>query len=231
MRITIVFFKLTLIFSILGLSNLSNHSVAICPGVQCPGSCYGIEGSDCTCLPKGCDEIEPTLSTDAAKNPPFCVNGKVNCKSGKPVCKSFIRIPTCGSNFGFTGKLSGPGCTNRARSLIDLGAVSCKTIDDLAIEGLGCTKKGLCKNLQSRKKPCRVDRLLCKCVCPFEIRKQKHTPICNLDDIPFCAKHFIPTCTNPDNIPKCDNGKLFCFNVPGNFADLADKIICQKVSL
>lgn len=169
----------------------------------------------------------------AVINKPFCEKGKVKCPMGTPICKAYRpsnKFPICGSKLGLMGSLSGPGCASKLYFTFDRGAVVCKTREELATEGVECKKKDLCKNQRDRKKSCREDRVLCMCICAFETRNQKYTPRCNTDETPVCAKNFIPTCTGPNNIPKCENGKLFCFNVQNNVVDLSDKITCQNAS-
>lgn len=214
-----------LIFS--GISG-SYCKASLCPNLQCPSSCYGFDGADCTCLPKGCN-VEININPDA-ENKPFCQGGKVKCTLGRPACKEEKERPVCGSSFGFTGKLSGPGCTQRtARSnpYFNHGAAFCVFPDDLLIDTLDCRKRVLCKKNKGRIKPCREDRSLCKCVCAFKVKNQKNTPRCTILDEVKCNKKLTATCSNPLNVPKCDDGKLYCFNTGESSVDLVDKVTCK----
>lgn len=206
----------------------------VCSGKQCSPPCYAIEGSDCSCIPKGCDgSLNNSLSIDVLDEA-FCKDGKVLCKNGStPACRGNDKDlkPVCGGwLFGFGGGLSGPGCAKRfARkySYFDKGAIYCRTQKPLSPDSTSCKKKTLCDRKSKRKKSCRDDRVLCKCVCPFRIKNQKNTPSCDENDKPTCPKNLSPICSLPGNIAGCEGGKLFCKNVSTGAIDLLDKILCK----
>ena len=163
---------------------------------------------------------------------PFCSNGQVMCNSGVPACVNIlIPIPVCGSTFGFTGELGGPGCTNLSRTLFNAGAASCAPPARVALstDELQCTKNNLCPQNKKRVEPCRENKASCECVCPFNLKHQKNTPRCSKNDLPVCSKDLLPICSNPNNAAACYKGKLFCQDIDVGPIDLTDKVFCRKI--
>ena len=226
------FFYIQFFFFLFFVSVLPGSAlIEICPGKVCSPPCYGIEGSDCSCAPRGCDGLpDGSLSIDVLSSKPFCKHGKVLCNQGVPDCRNKDLRPVCGGwLFGFRAGLSGPGCTKRyARtySYFDKTNVYCRT-QALSPGAASCTQSELCDKNSKRKKPCREDRFLCQCVCPFEIQNQKYTPSCNANDKPKCPKNLVPKCSLSSNAVGCEGGKLYCKSVVTGAIDLKDKIFCK----
>lgn len=201
----------------------------LCPDVVCVAPCIAFDGSTCECLPKGCKQGLTTDSTTTTNNTPtntpFCINNEVVCADGIPRCIGTNRKPVCGSALGFREEFSGPGCTNKRRRFFDPQGIFCDLSADILLPDKKCKTKKLCKS--ARKKSCREDRTLCKCICQFETDKVKHTPKCNKFDEAICPKKLTPSCSNPNNKPTCNGRKLFCETTDGTLVDLADKVICK----
>lgn len=143
-------------------------TTTICPGVKCLPPCTGLEGSNCTCLPLGCEVpslSNPGLSLDTKT--PFCVDSEIMCNTGIPFCKS--GKPTCGSKFGYSGDLAGPGCKQKYAGIATSfyrGTALCGVAQAKPSPKKKCKTKNLCTSKQ-RSDSCSPDRTLCKCICPF----------------------------------------------------------------
>ena len=108
--------------------------------------------------------------------------------------------------------------------------VSGSSIDSSRAEKLNqlsCLSSNLCPSDRTRFKPCREDETLCKCICQFKTRNEKHTPSCSNADIPVCPGKLTPVCSNPKNKPVCDGGILFCEDIETLSIDLEDNIFCK----
>ena len=179
----------------------------------------------------GCRSIS-SFSKRGSTDFPFCSNGEVICSVGVPTCPDFLTpIPECGSNFGFTGDLSAPGCTNKTRTIFDTKNIVCTQPDRLlsSLNQTECNKKNLCPDRRNRIESCREDRTLCKCVCPFSLKNQKYTPRCNETNLPICSKDLLPICSNQNNTATCYEGKLFCQDTDTGLIYLTDKVYCQGI--
>lgn len=200
--------KLILFFQVITIINLTNPSLAqegdtsVCPNVVCPPPCEAIEGANCQCLPLGCENAY--LSTDAKTNKPFCRKGKIKCKIGSPACKGrFFKgdKPICGSKFGYTGELAGPGCTTRRSTderreieniLFNHGAAVCEIPPPITLVTTSSTPSP----------------------------SSSSEPNLGIDStIPFCSSGQISCSTGLS--PKCKKGKPICGSVFGFTGDLA----------
>lgn len=238
-------------------SSSSSSSSGNCTVMNCPPPCTAFDPDRCECLPRGCVSTSSSSSSGCGPiicplgclpnpitcmcvcsssssssssgglNPPFCTSGQVRCNSGVPSCTSG-NIPVCGSIFGFTGDLAGPGCTDQAMTFFNHNSAFCRP--NLRIPSLNkiiSCDKNLCDYSKGRFQPCREDQYFCKCVCPFVTRNQKQTPRCNQFDQATCSNNSIPLCTKTSNRAVCYDYKLFCQDIDVGFIDLVDKVFCK----
>lgn len=213
-------------------------TATICPGVICPVPCNALEGSDCTCLPEGCDVPVPSTSSSGLIRP-VCKSGKVVCDVGTVECEEYKgRIPVCGSKYGYSGDVAGPGCTddslpNDFKIGEDIyfwgGSAFCKVGSStrkkkLKLTEKDCKKENLCESFPTT---CREDRTLCKCICPFDSNRERFIPKCSSDDVAFCEEGLTPTCTKDRLTAGCNGGVLFCLNPKTGAISLRTKIKCK----
>lgn len=158
---------------------------------------------------------------------PYCTGNNIKCDVGTPACPN-NEIPACGSVFGFTGELAGPGCTDQGNNFFDHRAAFCRSnIKSFTNIELRCDKENLCPKNRKRFQACRDDKTTCKCVCPFKTKARKHTPACDNEDHPICSGKLTPTCTNPSNFAVCYDKKLVCHNKDTGAIDLTDIVECK----
>ena len=220
----------------------STHPFTRCIGGSLPGCCNQSLGGSCiqdVYCPVGASTSTSSTSGGStsggtsSSNIPFCSSGLVICNSSTPTCLNG-NTPICGSTFGFTGNLAGPGCTNSTMTFFDHGQAFCRSQFRVTDEQSGknesassCSKSKLCPEGRYYKS-CREDRTLCDCICPFSFDLGKRmVPLCDKYDEIVCAGNKSPKCSNEKNIPDCTNGKLYCKDIDNEKIDLVDKIYCQ----
>lgn len=123
--------------------------------------------------------------------------------------------------------MAGAGCIDDARTFFDSDVVICSNESNQFNQVRTCRRNILCPRSRKRFAACREDKTLCKCVCPFKIKKQRFTPICNKDGNPACTNGLTPSCTDEKNSPQCFDGKLACTDDENGFIDLTDIVICK----
>ena len=170
-----------------------------------------------------------TSSTSGGGSSPTCDNNKnIICASGTPTCRN-NRTAICGSRLGFTGSLTGPGCYGYGS--FDLGAASCASASSFRVDKsnkFSCESSNLCPSNRARFNPCREDKTICECSCSFKLENSRHTPRCHkIYDVADCPGRLTPTCSNPNNMPSCDNGILFCVDTDTLSIDLEDDVSCK----
>ena len=200
----------------------------------CAGSSSSTSGGSTTSSTSGSTGVITPGTTVVSTNIPFCENNSIKCQTGTPACPS-DGVPVCGSIFGFSGSLGGPGCVNPAMTAFDYNLAFCRSLLSkiLPVETntpvqIKCESKEQCPKEKTRFKPCRFDLTSCKCECPFEVKKEKHTPRCNKKDKPICSGDFKAVCNKEENDPECNSGKLFCRNSSSATIDLIDRVRCKK---
>ena len=162
---------------------------------------------------------------DEINNVPNCLNDNLSCNSGLPTCLTGD-IPICGSAFGLSGDLAGPGCADKLFSFFENDDSYCSTqIMTFSQEVETCEKTSLCPSHRKRFALCREDKVFCKCVCPFKFKRDIPTARC-YDDEPTCPGTLEPKCLQDGNSPICVDGKLLCGD-EGGFVDLIDTVSCK----
>ena len=193
-------------------------------------SCFGGQGF-CGTSSTSSSSTSSGGSSSSGGNVPFCSNGQITCNSGSPLCTSGL-IPDCGSNYGLTGDFAGQGCITPSMNLFFVGTSFCSLSQRVFLPTkqvkICQDKESICPINRERFQFCREDKTTCSCVCQFKTKSARSTPRCDNFNLPACSGKQSPTCSKPNNVPVCLDGKLSCQDKDFNSIDLADVISCEK---